>query len=74
MSVYQYLSKIRPYLHDFIDDHRINRRVWKIQINMLFNFISSRDIGETRYALSDNVIIMMGENTNDIIREMFESL
>ena len=34
LSVYQYLNKIRPYLHDLIDDHRIVRRVWKVQINM----------------------------------------
>ena len=48
LSVYQYLTKIRPYLHDLIDDHRIVRRVWKIQINMHVNFISSRDTKETR--------------------------
>ena len=48
LSVYQYLNKIRPYLHDLINDHRIVRRVRKIQINMHVNFISSRDTGETR--------------------------
>ena len=30
LSVYQYLNKIRPYLYDLINDHRIARRVWKI--------------------------------------------
>ena len=34
LSVYQYLNKIRPYLYDLINDHKIARRVWKIQINM----------------------------------------
>ena len=60
LSAYQYLNKIRPYLYDLINDHRIARRVWKIQINMHVNFISSRDIGETRicYVWSDNVSIM----------------
>ena len=59
-----------PYLYDLINDHTIVRRVWKIQINMHVNFISSRDTGETRiyYVWIDKVSIMQGENTNVIIR------
>ena len=46
-----------------------------MQINMHVNFISSRDTGETRtyYIWSDNVSIMQGKDTNDIIREVFDS-
>ena len=75
LSVYQYLNKIRPYLHDLINDHRIVRRVWKIQINMHVNFISSIETRETRiyYVWSDNISIMQGENTNAIIRKIFNS-
>ena len=75
LSVKQYLNKTAPYLYDLINDLRINRRVWKIQINMHINFISSRDTRETRiyYVWSDNVSIMQGEDTNDIIKEPFES-
>ena len=58
-----------------IKDHRIVRRVWKIQINMHINFISFRNTGETRiyYVWSDNVSIMQGEDTNTLIREIFKS-
>ena len=75
LSVKQYLTKITPYLYDLINDHRIARRIWKIQINMHVNFISSRDTGETciYYVWSDNVSIMQGSDTNDIIREIFRS-
>ena len=75
LSVNQYLDKIAPYLYDLINDHRIARRVRKIQINMHVNFISSRDTGETHiyYVWSDNVSIMQGEDTNAIIREIFRS-
>ena len=75
LSVYQYLNKIRLHLHNSINDHRIVRRVWKIQINMHVNFISSRDTGETRiyYVWSYSVSIMRGKDTNDIIKELFES-
>ena len=42
---------------------------------MHVNFISSRDTGEilTHYVWSDHVSIMQGNDTYDIIREMFES-
>ena len=42
---------------------------------MHVNFISSKDTGETRiyYMRSDNVSIMQGKNTYDIIREIFQS-
>ena len=48
LSVRQYLNKITPHLYDWINDHRIARRVWKIQISICVNFISSKDTGETR--------------------------
>ena len=75
LSVKQYLNKITPHLYDLINDHWIARRVRKIQISMRINFISSRDTGETRtiYEWSDNVSIMWGSDTGDIIRELFRS-
>ena len=45
LLVKQYLSKIKPQLYDFINDHRIARTVWKIQTSMRVNFISSKDTG-----------------------------
>ena len=58
-----------------INDHRIVRRVWNIQINMHVNFISSRDteVIRTIYSWSNNISIMQGRDTNDIIKEFFES-
>ena len=42
---------------------------------MRVNFISSKDTGETRtiYVWSDNVSIMRGSDTDDIIRKLFRS-
>ena len=75
LSVRQYLNKITPHLYDLINDHRIARRIWKIQISMRVNVISSEDTGETRtiYVWSDNVSIMRCRDTDDIIRELFKS-
>ena len=75
LSVKEYLNKITPHLYDLINDYRIARRVWKIQISTRVNFISTRDTGETCtiYAWSDNVSIMWGSDTDDIIRKLFKS-
>ena len=69
-SVKQYLNKITLRLYDLINDHRIARRVLKIQISMRVNFSSSKDTGETRtiYVWSDNVKIMWGSDRNNIIK------
>ena len=49
---------------------------WKIKLTTTINFISSKDSDETHTmrAKSDNVEIMMGSETNEIIDELFKSL
>ena len=68
-----------PYLHDTINDHKAIRNEsneWKIQINMHVNFISSKNTWETRpiFVWSDNEEIRSGNKTDDIIKELFNSL
>ena len=48
---------------------------WKTQLTMAINFISSKDSDETStmHAKNDNVEIMMGRETNEIIEELFKS-
>ena len=62
-----------PYLRDLINNNKSNE--WKIQINMQVNFISSKDTGETRtvYVWSDNEEIRLGNETDDIVKELFKS-
>ena len=47
----------------------------KNSTSMHVNFISSKDIGETRaiYVWSDNVSIMRSSDTDDITRKIFKS-
>ena len=51
------------------------QREWKIQITMAINFISLKDSDETHtmHPKSNNVEIMMGSETNKIIKELFKS-
>ena len=48
---------------------------WKIQLTMAINFISSKDSDETHtmHTKSNNVEIMMGSETDEIIKEVFKS-
>ena len=76
LSVKQYLNKIISHIYDLINDHKVARRIWKIQISIHVNFISSKDTGKTRtiYVWSDNVSIIRGGDTDNIIRETFSSV
>ena len=48
LSVRQYLNKVKSYLYDLINDHRIARIVRKIQMSMRVDFTFSEDTGESR--------------------------
>ena len=56
-----------------ITEHKTQSE-WKIQLTMVFNFISSKDFDETRtmHTKSNNVEIMMGSETNEIIEELLK--
>ena len=73
LSVKEYLDMIRQYLSNIINDHKIQGE-WKIQSTMEISFISSKDSNETRtmHATSDNIEIMIGNETDEIIKNLFE--
>ena len=60
LSVKQYLNKVTPHLYDLINDHKAAKKVWKIQISMRVNFVSSKGTWETHtiYVWSDNKRVM----------------
>ena len=75
-TVNEHLDIIRPYLRDMINDHKTQSE-WKIQVTIEINFISSNpDFDETRTmrARSDNIDIMLGSETDEIIEDLFKSL
>ena len=75
MSPEECLNIIRSYLSDLINDHKTQNE-WKIELTMQINFISSEDSDETRtmHTKSDNIEIMMGNETDEIIKKLFKSL
>ena len=70
----EYFDIIRPYLRDMIDNHKA-RGEWKIQLTMRIIFVSFTDANETRemHTKSDNITIMSGIETEDVINELFNT-
>ena len=62
-------------MRKLIDDKKKSAE-WKIQLIMEINFISSKNFNKTRhiYSKSDNFEIMMGVNTNEINKNLFNSI
>ena len=71
----RHLSNIREHLRKLIDDKKKNGD-WKIQLIMKINFISSKNFNETRdmHSRSDNFEIVIGADTIEIIRNLFNSI
>ena len=72
--ILEYFDIIRPYLRDMIDDHKAKGE-WKIQLTMRIIFVSFTDANETRemHTKSDNITIMIGIETEDVINELFNT-
>ena len=72
--ILEYFDIIRPYLRDMIDDHKAKGE-WKIQLAMGIIFVSFIDANETREmrTKSDNITIMSGIETRDVINELFST-
>ena len=67
---------IRPYLVDMISGYK-NQSEWKIQLSAEINFISSKPDSDETYIThtkSNNIEIMIGSNTNEVIEEVLKSL
>ena len=76
LTIKEYLSMIESYLVDIINDYK-NKGEWIIQLTAEINFSSLKpDSNETRtmYTKSDNIEIMIGSDTNEVIEDLFKSL
>ena len=75
LTVKEYLGLIESYLADMINDYK-SKGEWKIQLTAEINFTSLKpDSNEKRimHTKSDNTEIMIGDDANDIIKELFKS-
>ena len=75
ISIARYLNNIRENLIKVIGNKKKSGD-WKIQLVMKCNFISSKNFNETRdmYSKSDNFETMMGADTNEIIKNLFNAI
>ena len=76
LSLKEYLNLTEKYLRELIEEYKLKGE-WKVQLTIEVNFISLKPgSDETRimYTRSDNIEIMFGDDNDDIIEQLFESL
>ena len=75
LSIKDCLDEIKPYLSDIINGHKTQDE-WKIHLTMAINFFSSKDSEEIRtmHSKNDNIEIFIGNETNESIEELLESI
>ena len=69
LSLKEYLHLIEKYLRELIEEYKLKGE-WKVQLTIEVNFISLKPgSDETRimYTRSDNIEIMFGDDSDDII-------
>ena len=73
-SVEEYLNTIRPYLKD-IKNNLKKFDLWKNQLTIVINFIFSTYNYEEHVmdSKSDNIEIMINDESDDVIKELFDS-
>ena len=72
----EYLNLIEKYLRELIEEYKLKGE-WKVQLTIEVNFISLKpgsDENRIMYTRSDNVEILFGDDKDDIIEQLFESL
>ena len=75
LTLKEYLALIEQYLRELINYYK-NKGKWKVQLIADINFISLKPgSDETRVmnTRSDNEEIMNGSDTDEVIKELFES-
>ena len=75
LTLKEYLALIGKYLRKLINYYK-NKGEWKLQLIAEINFISLKpgsDETHIMHTKSDNIEIMIGDDNDDIIEELFES-
>ena len=75
LTVKEYLGLTESYLADMTNDYK-SKGEWKIQLRAEINFTSLKpDSDETHimHTKIDNTEIMIGSDTNEVIKELFKS-
>ena len=77
LSLKEYLiNLIEKYLRELLEEYK-QKGEWKVQLTIEVNFISLKPGSDETcimYTRSDNIEIMFGDDNDDIIEQLFESL
>ena len=75
LSVEEYLNRIRTYLKSIINNLK-KSSVWKSQLTITINSFSPEDDNDEEHVMlskSDNIEIMISDESDEIIKNLFDS-
>ena len=76
LSLKEYLNLTEKYLRELLEEYK-QKREWKMQLTIEAIFISLKPGSDETcimYTRSDNIEIMFGDDNDDIVEQLFESL
>ena len=73
LSLKEYLNLTEKYLRELLEEYELKGE-WKAQLTIEVNFISLKPGSRILYTRSHNLEIMFGNDNDDIIEQLFESL
>ena len=76
LTLKEYLNLIEKYLRELLEEYK-HKGEWKVKLAIEVNFISIKPGSDEfciMYTRSDNIEIMFGDDNDDIIEQLFESL
>ena len=73
LTVEEYLSLIEPYLAGMINDYK-SKGEWKVQLTTEISLKPGSDETRVMPTKSDNAEIRIGDDTSDVVKELFKSL
>ena len=76
LALKEYLAITEKYLRELIEEYKLKGE-WKVQLTIEINFISLKpgsDETHIMYTRSENIEITFGDDSDDIIEQLFESL
>ena len=76
INYYKAFKNLKVHSGNEVSDYKTQFGEWKIQLTMSISFISSEDSDEicNMHTRSNNIEIMVGSETNEIIEKPFKSL
>ena len=74
LSLKEYINMITPYLYEIINKKKSTNQKTQLDVGINFSHLTDKKKNHTLYIKSENIEIFPGDDTNEIIKELTDSL